>query len=67
MMEIMDKHLTAHPTEGVMSIVFFFIARHYPVGPKRIRRLLKIMGRETIYRRKNLTKMGMKEYINHIN
>jgi putative transposase len=63
MMEIMDKHLMAHPTEGVLSIVLFFIARHHPVGPKRIRRLLKIMGRETIYRRKNLTKQGMKEFI----
>ena len=59
----MDKHLTVHPTEGVISLVLFLIARHYPVGPKRIRRLLKIMGRETIYRRKNLTKLGMKEYI----
>ena len=59
----MDKHLTAHPTEGVMSVVLFFIARNYPVGPKRIRRLLKIMGRQTIYRRKNLTKQGMSEFI----
>ena len=59
----MDRHLTDHPTEGVMSIVLFFIARGYPVGPKRIRRLLKIMGRQTIYRRKNLTKAGMKVFI----
>jgi len=27
MMEIMDKHLTEHPTEGVVSLVLFFIAR----------------------------------------
>lgn len=59
----MDKHLTDHPTEGVKSLVLFLIARHHPVGPKRIRRLLKIMGRQTIYRRKNLTKQGMKEFI----
>jgi len=63
MMEIMDKHLTAHPTEGVQSLVLFFLARNYPVGPKRIRRLLKLMGRQTIYRRKNLTKQGMKVFI----
>jgi putative transposase len=63
MMEIMDKHLTDHPTEGVVSLVLFFIARHYPVGPKRIRRLLKIMGRETLYRRKNLTKLGLRKFI----
>ena len=44
----MDKHLTNHPTEGVMSLVMFLIARDHPVGPKRIRRLLKIMGRQTI-------------------
>jgi putative transposase len=62
-MEIMDKHLTDHPTEGVVSLVLFLIARHHPVGPKRIRRLLKIMGRQTIYRRKNLTKQGMREFI----
>ena len=59
----MDKHLTVHPTEGVVSMVMFLIARHHPVGPKRIRRLLKIMGRQTIYRRKNLTKLGMREFI----
>ncbi len=63
MMQIMDKHLTDHPTEGVKSLVLFFIARNYPVGPKRIRRLLKLMGRRTIYRRKNLTKQGLKMFI----
>jgi len=59
----MDKHLTAHPTEGVLSVVLFFIAQGYNVGPKRIRRLMKLMGRQTIYRRKNLTKKGLKEFI----
>jgi putative transposase len=62
-MEIIDRHLTEHPTEGVMSIVLFFIARGHPVGPKKIRRSLKLMGRQTIYRRKNLTKAGMKVFI----
>ncbi len=62
-MEIMDKHLTDHPTEGVGSLLWFFLARQYPVGPKRIRRLLKLMGRQTIYRRKNVTKQGMKAFI----
>jgi len=63
MMQIMDKHLTDHPTEGVVSLVLFFVARNYPVGPKRIRRLLKLMGRQTIYRRKNLTRRGLKMFI----
>jgi putative transposase len=63
MMEVMDKHLCSHPTEGVRSLVFFLMAKGYPIGPKRIRRLLRIMGRQTIYQRKNLTRQGLKEYI----
>lgn len=59
----MDKHLTMHPTEGVVSLVYYFRNKGYQVGPKRIRRLLKIMGRQTIYRRKNLTKQGLKQFI----
>jgi putative transposase len=63
MMSLMDKHMMNHPTEGVMSIVLFLLARGYPVGPKRIRRLLRLMGRETLYRRKNLTRLGLKQFI----
>lgn len=63
MMNIMDRHLTDHPTEGVISMVHLLIGLGLHVGPKRIRRLLKLMGRQTIYRRKNLTKQGWKEFI----
>lgn len=63
MMRLMDEHLLNHPTEGVRSMVYFLRELSYPVGPKRIRRLLRVLGRETIYRRKNLTKQGLKEYI----
>ena len=59
----MDKHLIRHPTEGVVSMVYYLKERGYPIGPKRIRRLFKLMGRETIYRRKNLTKAGLREFI----
>ena len=63
MMTLMDKHLIRHPTEGVVSMVYYLKERGYPIGPKRIRRLFKLMGRETIYRRKNLTKAGLREFI----
>lgn len=63
MMNIMDRHLTNHPTEGVVSMVYLLGALGFVVGPKRIRRLLRLMGRSTIYRRKNLTKTGQKEFI----
>lgn len=63
MMHIMDRHLTNHPTEGVESMVFLLIERGFIVGPKRIRRLFRIMGRQTIYRRRNLTKSSDKAFI----
>ena len=63
MTNIMDRHLTDHPTEGVVSMVHLLTALGLHVGPKRIRRLLKLMGRQTIYRRKNLTEQGWKEFI----
>lgn len=63
MMGIMDKHLLSHPTEGVVSMVYLLGSLGFAVGPKRIRRLFRLMGRQTIYRRKNLTKAGLREYI----
>lgn len=62
MMRIMDKHLLIHPSEGVVSMVYLMTGLGFIVGPKRIRRLFRLMGRQTIYRRKNLTKMGLREY-----
>ena len=63
MMHLMDKHLLQHPTEGVLSMVDWLKDKGYPVGPKRIRRLFKLMGHQTIYRKKNLTKGALKAFI----
>jgi putative transposase len=63
MMHLMDHHLVVHPTEGVISMVDMLRDLGYPVGPKRIRRLFKLMGYQTLYRRKNLTKTALKEFI----
>jgi putative transposase len=63
MMHIMDKHLLNHPTEGVNSMVDLLRGMNHPVGPKRIRRLFKLMNHQTIYRRKNLTKNALKEFV----
>ena len=63
MMNIMDRHLLTHPTEGVISMVDMLRDMGHPVGPKRIRRLFRLMGYQTLYRRKNLTKNALKEFI----
>lgn len=59
----MDKHLVNRPTEGVMSMVYYLRDIGYPIGPKRIRRLFRIMGRQTLYRKRNLSKLGLKQFI----
>jgi len=58
----MDCHLLKHPTEGVLSMVDMLKEKGYPVGPKRIRRLFKLMGYQAIYRRRNLTKNALRAY-----
>ena len=63
MMDIMDRHLLKHPTEGVVSMVDLLKELGYPVGPKRIRRLFKLMGYQALYRRRNLTKNALREFI----
>ena len=60
MMRMMDEHLLDHPTEGVLSMVDLLRDKGYAVGPKRIRRLFRLMGYQAIYRKKNLTKGAMK-------
>jgi len=49
MMQIMDSHLLTHPTEGVVSMVDMLKEMGYPMGPKRIRRLFKLMGHQQQY------------------
>ncbi len=62
-MELMDKHLIQHPSEGVISMAYWLRNKGYFEDPKRIRRLFKLMGPETIYQRKNFMKGALKEFI----
>lgn len=62
-MRIMDAHFLEHPTEGVISMQDMLFALGFIVNPKRIRRLLRLMGLMAIYPKKNLSKLGLKKYI----
>ena len=62
-MRIMDAHFLEHPTEGVISMQDMLFALGFIVNPKRIRRLLRLMGIMAIYPKKNLSKLGLKKYI----
>ena len=60
MMHIMDRHLLTHPTEGVVSMVDMLRDMGYPIGPKRIRRLFKLMGYQTLLSSKEPYQNGVK-------
>lgn len=62
-MRIMDEHGLKHPAEGVMSMYYMLQGKGYQVNPKRIRRLLRKMGRMAIYPRKMLSILGHTDYI----
>ncbi len=62
-MRLMDEHYLKHPTEGVLRMQDFLLALGFVVNHKRVRRLLRLMGLMAIYPKKNLSKLGLKKYI----
>lgn len=55
-MAAMDRLHTEYPTYGVPRMVVNLPAEFQPVNPKRIRRLMRIMGVEALYPKPNLSK-----------
>jgi putative transposase len=62
-MKVMDAHLLEHPTEGVKSMEYLLRDQGYTICHKRVRRLLRLMGHEAIYKKRNLSKLGHRQYI----
>jgi len=62
-MRIMDEHYLSHPTEGVINVQDLLLGLGFLVNHKRVRRLLRLMGLMAIYPKKNLSKLGLKKYI----
>lgn len=56
LMKLLDEEYTRHPFKGVNKMVVYLKDFGYSVNPKRIRRLLRLMGLEAIYPKKNLSK-----------
>jgi putative transposase len=63
MMHNMDEEFLDHPTKGVLGMVSFLKTLGILVGPKRVRRLLRKMGVMAIYPKRNLSKLGLANYI----
>lgn len=60
LMNLLDEEYTRYPFKGVLKMVVYLRDLGYVVNPKRIRRLLRLMGLEAIYPKKNLSKANIK-------
>lgn len=63
LMRLMDEHHLDNPTKGVLQMQDFLRDKGYTVNQKRVRRLLRKMGIEAIYPKKNLSRLGKAKYI----
>lgn len=55
LIRLLDEEYTRHPFKGVEKMVAYLEELGHRVNPKRIRRLLRLMGLEAIYPKKNLS------------
>lgn len=62
-MRLMDANFLEHPTYGVLQMQDFLRGLGNEVNEKRVRRLLRKMGIEALYPKRNLSKLGKAEYI----
>jgi putative transposase len=54
-MRLLDEQYTRTPFYGVRKMVWWLDEQGYPVNPKRVRRLMRLMGLEAIYAKPRLS------------
>ena len=62
-MRQIDKSFTQHPFFGSRQIAAYLPRKGYHAGRHRVRRLMKVMGLEAIYKRHNTSKKHPKNRI----
>lgn len=63
LMNLIDRLFTQDPTLGVLGMQDELLDRNIIANPKRIRRLMRKMGIEPIYPKRNLSRLGKARYI----
>lgn len=63
LMHIIDEFYTKHPTFGYKKMTSFLNRQGYEINPKRIKRLMQIMGLEAIYPKKYLSQPNLEHKI----
>ncbi len=58
LMRIIDEQYTLTPFYGVSKMTGLLRIQGHPVGPKRVRRLMRLMGLEATYPNPKLSKKG---------
>jgi putative transposase len=62
-MRMIDEEHLVHPAKGVIGMTDHLLESEVKVGLRRVRRLMRLMGIEAVYRRKSLSKLGEAVYI----
>lgn len=59
LMRLLDEEYTRHPFKGVRRMTVYLREFGYCVNEKRVRRLLRLIGLEAIYPKRNLSKTNL--------
>lgn len=62
-MRHMDEHFLKYPTTGAIRMQDYMFAIGFIINIKRVRRLMRKIGLEPIYPKRNLSKLGKAKYI----
>ena len=58
-----DKEHIEHPAKGVVGMTDFLLENNFRVGLRRVRRLMRLMGIQAVYRKRSLSTLGTAKYI----
>jgi len=62
-MKKIDKEHLEHPAKGVVGMTDFLLEDGFKVGLRRVRRLVRLMGIQAVYRKRSLSTLGQAVYI----
>ena len=62
-MKKIDKEHIEHPAKGVVGMTDFLLENNFRVGLRRVRRLMRLMGIQAVYRKRSLSTLGTAKYI----
>ena len=62
-MKKIDKEHIEHPAKGVVGMTDFLLENNFRVGLRRVRLLMRLMGIQTVYRKRSLSTLGTAKYI----